>query len=478
MERGRSFLTKLFRTDCYSAALQQLSVERCKDLGSEQRTRLAMLMTNCQLSVLGDVTFPCRLDMTLKQCNEGMSSRAFDLFGNIFANVDSICLFLLNQDFQRRTEQMLNALHGSAHEAEQALSSVFGGLSQAQARLGDIGGTLAGVDKRQKGLEATMGSNLASVRALEQKAAAMQGSLQSIAENEALLLERQSRALRSLADLDAQERVRAADSVSRWQAAEVREQAQREAAEAQRRAELAKHQQLLDNMRDIADHTDGLRWVLERVSGAQQRSEVAMALLLGRAWGAEDLAFYAAAAGTAWLSPAARAPVLAAAGAAWALERAQPWPRAAASALLRPARGFIAPLARVASPLPGLGEALGRLAAAVEAAQGAQEPGLQAGLLRGMAFKRGVRALAAALAAFALWRVPRAEAEALRRMEDRLHKQLAAAEEAIRADLRQQLLRQRLALVERLDTQKPLGARFALEAAATLGWAAGMHMLL
>ena len=46
----------------------------------------------------------------------------------------SICLFLLNQDFQRRTEQMLAALHGSAHEAEQALGSVFGGLSQAQVR--------------------------------------------------------------------------------------------------------------------------------------------------------------------------------------------------------------------------------------------------------------------------------------------------------------------------------------------------------
>ena len=49
--------------------------------------------------------------------------------------------------------------------------------------------------------------------------------------------------------------------------------------------------------RDLADHTNGLRWVLERVAGAQQRSEAALALLLGRTWGAEDLAFYAAAAG-------------------------------------------------------------------------------------------------------------------------------------------------------------------------------------
>lgn len=52
----------------------------------------AMLMTNCQLAVLGDVTFACRADMTLKQCNNGMSSRAFELFGNIFANVDR-CIY-------------------------------------------------------------------------------------------------------------------------------------------------------------------------------------------------------------------------------------------------------------------------------------------------------------------------------------------------------------------------------------------------
>lgn len=134
-------------------------------------------MTNCQLSILGEVTFACRADMTLKQCNEGMSSRAFDLFGNIFANVDrcarlsalrlpcmarlqspvcfvkstrcsllvgrSNCLFLLNQHFQRRTEHLLNSLHTSASVAEEALSSVFGSLNKAQARCAPLQGALA-----------------------------------------------------------------------------------------------------------------------------------------------------------------------------------------------------------------------------------------------------------------------------------------------------------------------------------------------
>ena len=56
-------------------------------------------------------------------------------------------------------------------------------------------------------------------------------------------------------------------------------------------------------------------------------------------------------------------------------------------------------------------------------------------------------------------------------MEERLQKQLAAAEEAIRADMCRQLLHQRLALIERLEPQKvPAPAKpapfFALEAAA------------
>lgn len=49
---------------------------------------------------------------------------------------------------------------------------------------------------------------------------------------------------------------------------------------------------------DLAEHTTGLRWVLERVASAQQRSEAALRFMLGQAWSTEDLAFYAAAAGT------------------------------------------------------------------------------------------------------------------------------------------------------------------------------------
>ena len=43
-------------------------------------------------------------------------------------------------------------------------------------------------ERALQGLEASMSSNLATVRALEQKAAAMQGSLQSISDNEARAL--------------------------------------------------------------------------------------------------------------------------------------------------------------------------------------------------------------------------------------------------------------------------------------------------
>ena len=123
--------------------------------------------------------------------------------------------------------------------------------------------------------------------------------------------------------------------------------------------------------------------------------------------------------GAAWLAPAARAPVLASAGAAWALERTQPAPHAAARALLPPAISVLIRLARSAWTLPGLGGPLERLAARAKTLIPDAHPDKEAGsgaggLLRGAAFKRGLRILAALLAAVSLWRAPHAEAQALR----------------------------------------------------------------
>lgn len=125
--------------------------------------------------------------------------------------------------------------------------------------------------------------------------------------------------------------------------------------------------------------------------------------------------------GAAWLAPASRAPILASAGAAWALERTQPTPHAAARALLLPTISMLIRLARSPWALPGLGGPLERLAARAatlipDAHPAKEADGGAGGLLRSAAFKRGVRTLAALLAAVALWRAPHAEAQALRRV--------------------------------------------------------------
>ena len=176
-ERSHSFLSKLFRTDCYTEALHQLNVERCTELGSEQRTRLvrfkpsssatgacsqcarsrcwkhlltvlahaqAMLMTNCQLSILGEVTFACRPDFTIKQCNEGMSSKAFDLFGNIFANVDRcahVCAPWLPRDATHHFVMSTTSRVGVRAQhlplpAQPALPAPDGANAEHTARLG------------------------------------------------------------------------------------------------------------------------------------------------------------------------------------------------------------------------------------------------------------------------------------------------------------------------------------------------------
>jgi hypothetical protein len=66
-----------------------------------------------------------------------------------------------------------------------------------------------------------------------------------------------------------------------------------------------------------------------------------------------------------------------------------------------------------------------------------------------------------------------------RRMEGRLQAQLAAAEEAIRADMRRQLLQQRRALLQRLDAQRSArehNTTVVSDPALTLGHAAAVAL--
>jgi len=98
-------------------------------------------------------------------------------------------------------------------------------------------------------------------------------------------------------------------------------------------------------------------------------------------------------AGTAWLSPAARAPVLAAAGSAWALERLQAPLRAAAGAALLPACGLTRLLAAATPSVPALDwlrAAAERAAALADAAVARLQGGGggSAALLRRAACKR------------------------------------------------------------------------------------------
>lgn len=81
------YLSRLFGTDCYSAALQQLGNE-CGRLGQADKSRLAFSLTGCHMRQLGQKHSPCRQDMPLKECADALDDRGYSTYLKFLAEID------------------------------------------------------------------------------------------------------------------------------------------------------------------------------------------------------------------------------------------------------------------------------------------------------------------------------------------------------------------------------------------------------
>ena len=74
----------------------------------------------------------------LQDCTGQMDDSGFIVYSNFVQHVESMCLFILNQDFDRHTEHLINTLHGATQSAKDNLAAVASELSE-QVRLSDKG---------------------------------------------------------------------------------------------------------------------------------------------------------------------------------------------------------------------------------------------------------------------------------------------------------------------------------------------------
>ncbi|KAK9854804.1 hypothetical protein WJX84_005021 [Apatococcus fuscideae] len=223
-------------------------------------------------------------------CYSDMSDRHFNTFNEFFTNVDSMCLFLQNQDFQKHTEAVLNILSTGARQAADQLQSMNTSLGGQLRVVGRMGLMVDSLQQGQERVAAGVEKGIDSVQQLQSQAMNLDEKLAFAIRNEERMLQRQTDTLQNLAALDMAELERAASSNLRWK--EAQEQAR--VLSQQQQEHLALQSQLLADLRHLADSSRGLQTAMDLVLDYEQRSHTALAHLLGRSWTSGDLLFHAA----------------------------------------------------------------------------------------------------------------------------------------------------------------------------------------
>lgn len=313
--KTETFLDKMLGTNCYSRAVKELQRD-CKHLDQVQKSRLALRLANCQLATQGQGTYPCSDEEPLRKCVERLPDRDNFLYIEFLTHVDSMCLFIQNQDFEKHTEFMLNQLsEGAGYASEQLarMGSHTQRLSEDAAAIKISTEDALGRLKEQKDLQ------LAAMEADRQHRTETAAKFADLSEQQSAALRLAEKQLELGKELEA-----ATEGVGRkvvegqsqletlfgslGEKATELAAAQASAAEAQ--------QQLETHLKGLQHNSKGLKSAVEAVAEYQRRSDAALIKLLGRAYTLEDALFYGAgvlaamAAGTSKATAGARLPVL------------------------------------------------------------------------------------------------------------------------------------------------------------------------
>lgn len=103
---------------CWQGPVQELE-QGCSGMNSEERGKLAVLLSSCHLSRSGKRFYPCSREMTLHECTQSMDVEGFNVYTQFSIHIDNICYYLESEYYQNRLERTINDLHKSAGEAQE-----------------------------------------------------------------------------------------------------------------------------------------------------------------------------------------------------------------------------------------------------------------------------------------------------------------------------------------------------------------------
>ena len=130
-QKQESLLDVLFGKSCYTEAMRRIQRD-CRDLSPEDNSRLALLLMYCQQIVQGgdrsNARLKCDNGELLKNCIGRLTERENAMYIEFLTHVDSICMFLQNQGFEKYAESVLNNLVTGSSSALEKISILHSGL--------------------------------------------------------------------------------------------------------------------------------------------------------------------------------------------------------------------------------------------------------------------------------------------------------------------------------------------------------------
>ncbi|PNH10228.1 hypothetical protein TSOC_003040 [Tetrabaena socialis] len=246
-----TFLQTVFGRDCFSQAYNQVN-RACNQMSTEDKYRLAHQMNR-------------------------------------------LCLYVANKDFERHTSQLLNKLYEGSTAAHVTLHGVSAGLQLHKQEQHAMLETVSQLRVEQSSIAQGLRQGLEQLGTIQQSAAALELQIDKTLAMEEEMSRRQGQLLQQVVALEELEERHSAAAGQQWEAVLQRaEQMERRQA-----AYEALQEALARSSSQLLQHSGQLQGAIDSVLVAQQRTSTLLGRVLGGHWTLKDLAFYVASAALA-----------------------------------------------------------------------------------------------------------------------------------------------------------------------------------
>ena len=262
----------LWGTNCHSKALAALKKE-CRDLRPTEKSRLALMLLFCQVVHVQEhheaaERLTCRQGDLLKVCVNRLSDREHSMYVEMLTHIDTMCLYIQNQDFEKFAEHMLNKIVKGSHAVARRMTDIENDLDIIRDTI-----------RHQRNMHKDMYRNMSTgmemmERYFERQKDVMQ-AMSSIYSHSMRLVQESTQRLEHMMESSSQ-KLQATFKTMR-----------EEASEAAMTQEAIKH-----DLKAIQESTTTIGSLFQSIHEYQRRTDKALSKILGSSYSLQDGVFF------------------------------------------------------------------------------------------------------------------------------------------------------------------------------------------